>query len=114
MPGTYNTETYQGDTFTRTFVCRDDNQDLYVFDGYTARMQLRTTIDAEDVALELTTENDRISFGDGDGTITLLVDAETMAAIEPGSYRYDLELVSGDVVSKLLVGKIRIKAEVTR
>lgn len=112
MPGTYNTETYQGDTFTRTFTCRDSNQDLYDFTGFTARMQLRTAIDAEDVTLELTTENDRISFDDG--TVTILVDAETMAGIDPGSYRYDLELVSGDVVTKLLVGKIKVKAEVTR
>lgn len=114
MAGIYNVEALQGDTFSLPIVWRDENKDLVDLTGYTARMQVRETVDAEDFLLELTTENDGITLGGIDGTIDLTVSAEDMAAIEAGSYKYDLEMVVGESVVKLLRGKFKIIAEVTR
>jgi len=114
MAGTYDIETFQGDTFTLPIVWRDEAEELVDLTGYTARMQLRTSGDADDFSLELTTENDRITLDGVAGTIDLNVSAEDMAAVEAGTYRYDLEMVIGDSVKKLLRGKFKIIAEVTR
>lgn len=82
--------------------------------GYTARMQLRQTLDS-DVALELTTENDRIIIDPQHGLVTLFLSAEDTALLAVGSYRYDLELItaSGRVYGPLY-GKVKVRAEVTR
>lgn len=114
MAGTYNFEVFQGDTFTYRLTWRDENKDLVDLTGYTARMQVRTTVDADEAALELTTENGGITLGDEQGTIDLLVSAEDMAAVTAGSYRYDLEMENGGVVQKLIRGKFKVVAEVTR
>lgn len=114
MAGTYDIEAFQGDTFTLPIVWRDENKDLVDLTGYTARMQLRQTVDAEDFTIELTTENGGITLGGTAGTIDLTISAEDMAAIDAGSYKYDLEMVVGESVTKLLRGKFKVIAEVTR
>ena len=112
--GTYNFEWNQGDTFDQLLTWRDENQDPVDLIGYTARMQLRTSFDAESASLELTTENDRIVLGGTNGEVQLVVDAETMAALDAGSYKYDLEMVQGATVRKLLKGKFKVLSEVTK
>lgn len=112
--GTFDIEWHQGDTFSLLLTWRDVNQDPIDLTGYTARMQLRTSFDAEEASLELTTENDRISLGGSNGEIQLTVDAETMADMDTGSYKYDLEMVVGATVRKILKGKFKVLAEVTR
>lgn len=112
--GVYDIEWHQGDTFSVVLTWRDVNKDPVDLTGYTARMQLRTSVDAETNSLELTTENDRISLGGTNGEIQLTVDADTMAAMDAGSYKYDLEMVVGASVRKLLKGKFKILAEVTK
>lgn len=114
VAGTYNIEAFQGDTFTLPIVWRDENRDLVDLTGYTARMQVRVTVDADDFLLELTTENGGITLGGTAGTIDLTVSAEDMALIDAGSYKYDLEMVVGESVTKLLRGKFKVIAEVTR
>lgn len=93
-------------------------------DGFTGRMQLRTDHAADDVALDLTTENGRIILGAtdpdetpdlGSGLVTLWVDADTTSALEAQTYVYDLEMVSGaDFVTRFLEGKFKVRPEVTR
>lgn len=114
MAGTYNIEADQGDTFSLLLTWRDVNRDLVDLTGYTARMQVRVAVDSDDFVLELTTENGFIELGGTEGTIQLTVDAESMSAVEAGSYRYDLEMVTGEVVRKLVRGKFKVVAEVTR
>ena len=80
-------------------------------------MHVRTSVDANDTVLVLTTENGRISLSETNGNINLHVDDETMAAIPEDKYIYDLELVgpSKDLyVYKLLTGNFVVRAEVTR
>lgn len=83
--------------------------------GYTARMQLRSSVSASTAALSLTTENGRISLTANTGTITLSISATDTAALAAGRYVYDLELVSGGgLVTRVMEGVVTVSAEVTR
>ena len=121
-PQKYNIQHWQGKTFEETYQFGrdiiDENDKVVDFEptnlsGYTGRMQLRSSIDSDDIVIELTTENGRISIDDNSVTL-FMSDADT-AAIPSGSYKYDLELisVSGRVYGPLY-GTIKIKGEVTR
>lgn len=112
--GTYDIVANQGDTFQFVVTWKDGNKDPVDLTDRTARMQLRVTPDAEEVIAELTTENGGVTLGGTDGTIELFISAEDTAAIEPSSYKYDLEIITGDFVSKLLKGKFKLLAEVTK
>ena len=115
--GLYNIIADQGSTFSRTIIWRDPAKKPILMEGYTARMHVRTSADATDTVLELTTENGRISLHRTNGSITLTVDDDTMAEIPEGKYIYDLELIgpSADLyVYKLLTGNFVVRAEVTR
>lgn len=82
--------------------------------GVTGRMQIRDTKESTTILLELTTANSRVLIDNTLKTITLTIDAVTTAAIDFSSGVYDLELISGAVVTKLLEGSITISEEVTR
>lgn len=89
--------------------------------GFTARMQVRAAADVEseevepgDVLVELTTENSRITLTPEEGRIELDIDAVTTADIEAVEAVYDLELVNGPTVTRLVQGAALISAEVTR
>lgn len=115
IAGTYNFTADQGATLDRTLTWRDSNNALVNLSGYTARMQLRTTIDAPTAAVTLTTENGKITLGGSAGTIRLQMTAAETAAAAAGGYVYDLELVSGGgVVTRLLQGTFVLRGEVTR
>ncbi|CAM5591887.1 hypothetical protein [Rhodanobacter lindaniclasticus] len=82
--------------------------------GYTARMQVRASVAAADVLLELTTENGGITL-DSDGTVTLQASATATAAMAWTRGVYDLELVDGGgVVTRLAAGSVEVSREVTR
>lgn len=94
--------------------------------GYTARMQVRRTLDAPEVLLELTTSGTtaRIVLGavtpddtpvPASGIVTLWVEATPMESIPAGSFVYDLEMVSpSGFVTRFVEGKLKVLAEVTR
>jgi hypothetical protein len=105
----------QGATFSKVLTWKDSAGAAINLTGYTARMHVRTDIDAATPFLQLTTENSRIALGGVAGTITLTISATDTAAITNTSGVYDLELVSGaGVVTRLLEGNIIITKEVTR
>lgn len=83
--------------------------------GYTARMQIRESLDSATVLLALTTENSRIALDNTLKTITLTINATDTAAIAWASGVYDLEMVSpGGVVTALIEGASISAGEVTR
>jgi len=83
--------------------------------GYTARLQIRETVEATDTLLSLTTENGGITLGGTAGTITLLASATATAALDFVNAVYDLEVISGSgVVTRLLHGTVTLSKEVTR
>jgi hypothetical protein len=107
----------QGATFARRFIWKTDTATPVPIDvsSYTARMHLRSSVDAAFTILELTTENGRIALGGDNGYVDLLIEAEDTTLIAPGTYRYDLELVAADgFVTRLAEGKIKFRPEVTR
>jgi hypothetical protein len=113
--GTYNITADQGATFTRQLTWKDSAGSAVNLTGYTARMQLRQSIDASGAAvLSLTTENNRIVLGGTAGTIDLSVTATTMETVSPYTYVYDLELITGSVVTRLVQGTFEVRGEVTR
>lgn len=115
MPaGIYNIVAEQGATFTRTLTWTDNAGAAIDLTTYTARMHVRVETHSASTVLTLTTENGGISLGGASGTITLQASATTTAALDAGSYVYDLEMVSGSVVTRLVQGTFVVNAEVTR
>lgn len=114
IAGTYNITADQGATFSRVLTWKDSSDVPVNLTTYTARMQVRSIASSADVVLELTTANGRITLGGALGTITLNVPAADMDDVPAGSYAYDLELVSGGAVTRLVMGSFQVRAEVTR
>lgn len=112
--GTYNIVADQGATFSQQLLWKGSNGSPINLTGYTARMAVRTLPAANTVALSLTTENGRIALGGAAGTVTLSVAATDMAALEDGAYVYDLEMVTGVTVTRLVMGTFLVRPEVTR
>jgi hypothetical protein len=113
--GTYNITADQGATFVRQLTWRDPAGSAIDLTTYTARMQVRPSVDAAGAAvLELTTENGRIALGGTAGTINLTVAATAMAEIPADTFVYDLEMVNGSIVTRLVQGSFNVRGEVTR
>lgn len=83
--------------------------------GYTARMQLRTSIDSTTTIDEYTTANNKILIDTVNNVITISVDAVTTAGYSFSSAVYGLELVSpSGVVTTIMTGTITLVKEITR
>ncbi len=86
----------------------------YDLSGYTARMHLRDQVSSTTTLLVLTTENGRLSISGTLGIIAASVDATTTAALDFVRAVYDLEIVSGAVVTRVIQGVVDLSKEVTR
>jgi hypothetical protein len=113
--GTYNITTTQGDTFSRVLTWTNNAKVPYNLNGYTAKMQVRTSATSDTVVIELSTSNGYIVLGGSAGTVTLNVPAANMSMVNAGQYVYDLELISGGGQKTTIVeGNFKVKAQVTR
>jgi hypothetical protein len=111
---TYDILIEQGATFSQVITYKDNGVAVNLT-GYTARMQVRATLESASTLVELTTANSRIALGGTAGTITLTISATDTAALTAGRGVYDLELVSGSgIVTRLLQGVATISRNVTR
>ncbi len=111
---TYDILIEQGATFSQVITYKDKGVAVNLT-GYTARMQVRSTLESATTIVELTTANSRIALGGAAGTITLTISATDTAALTAGRGVYDLELVSGSgIVTRLLQGVATISRNVTR
>ena len=102
----------QGATFSKrlTWSINDVPVDLT---GYTAKMQARDSYGAICTAVvDITTENGGITL-DSSGNIDLLVSATETATLHAKDYVYDLELVTGTIVYRVIEGKFIVTPEVT-
>lgn len=113
LAGQYNLTVEQGSTFNLTLVYKDQRGYVIDLTGYSARMQMRSSVNSSTVALELTTANGRISIDGTSGKITLSIAAADTAGLS-GAGVYDLELVNGLIVQRILEGSYTISPEVTR
>ncbi len=113
MSATKDLTIEQGATWAQSMNWKTgDPSALVDLTGYTARMQLREKYGGP-LAIELTTENGRITLGGALGTIDLLISATDTATIKARDYVYDLEMISGATVTRLIEGKITVTPEAT-
>jgi tRNA threonylcarbamoyladenosine modification (KEOPS) complex Pcc1 subunit len=111
---TYDILIEQGATYSQSITYKDNGVAVNLT-GYTARMQVRATLESASTLVELTTANSRIALGGTAGTISLTISATDTAALTAGRGVYDLELVSGSgIVTRLLQGVATISRNVTR
>lgn len=103
----------QGSTFERVFTWKIDGT-LVTLTGFTARLQVRRRASAPTVLLSLTSGGGGITFPSA-GLINVQATAAQTAAIPPGYWRYDLELIdSAGRVYGIADGCFEVVAEVTR
>jgi len=126
LAGNYNITCQQGSTFTRTLEIEqpdleeDPTGNTFVpfsLAGYTARMQVRRTIDSPSFLLELTTANGGLTINPiaGDVNKILIFAPANVTASVSTSGVYDLEIISsGNIVSRILQGIFNLSPEVTR
>jgi hypothetical protein len=111
--GIYNFVMDQGATFTLQMVYQNGAGAPINLTGYTAKMQLRLKFGSPDAALTLTTENGGITINGPTGTINLLVTDEQTLALDPVFYVYDLDIITGGTIERLVMGQITVRPEVT-
>jgi len=84
---------YRGDTMRRAWIIRDSDKAPIDLTGVTARVHIRDADGALRIAAS--TADGRITITPLEGRIDMLVEYP-ITAIEPGSYRYDLEVTHAD------------------
>lgn len=105
----------QGADYFLTFTYQDQNGTPVDLTGYTARMMLRVTYDDPTPLIELTDANGRLVLGGTAGTIDIHITATDTANLSFKTAKYDLELVdSTGVVTRLVMGSVRLSPEVTK
>lgn len=112
LAGTYNIVCEQGATFEREITVVNADGSLPDYDSSTARMQVRPTVESSTIIISLTTENGRITLADN--KITLSITADDTTILVQGTYKYDLEIVTGSDVVRLIQGDFKVSPEVTR
>lgn len=105
----------QGSTFTRTIEIKQADGTVFSLTGYTARMEVRRTVDASTSLIGLTTANGRITINASLGAITLTLTPDLTASLTQSGV-YDLEIVktaTGEV-HKVVRGEFKLEREVSR
>jgi hypothetical protein len=93
--------------------------------GYSAKMQIRPTIDSSTVYLTLSSSLNidgtglNMSGSDGEtavqsGSIGIYISAAQSAQLNFDTAYYDLEMMSGNEVTRLLEGQVKLSKNVTR
>lgn len=110
MAAIHNFSLDQGSTFAITVTIRDNAGDPLDLTAYTARGQIRKTYQSENA----TNFEIQILSPPDTGKLTLALDADVTEGLAAGRYVYDVEIVNGTVVNRVLQGQITVDPEVTR
>lgn len=114
LAGVYNIRCDQGSTFQRiitvTQAVSGDTYEPVDLTGYSARMQIRKKFGGT-LLIELT-DGDGLTLSGAAGTVTIDMTAAQTAEITRSGV-YDLELVIGSTVTKVLRGQFILTHEVT-
>lgn len=114
LAGGYDIVADQGATYSQVFTWKDSDGDPVSLVGWTGRMQVRSRVPSATTVLDLTTANGGVTLGGAAGTVTISVSAADMADVDAGVYTYDIELVNGSTVERLVMGTFTVRGEVTR
>lgn len=111
----FNVDLKRGDTWEFSPVWNQENGSPYNLTGYTARLQIRESVEATDAVHTLSTAAGSIVLTPLEGKITCTLTAVQSAGMQAKRYVYDLELTSptGKVIT-ILEGQFNIYADVTR
>jgi hypothetical protein len=99
----------QGSTFSSIVTVEGQNGLAFNLTGYTARGQIRKSY-ASSTAISFATSIASASAGQ----ISLSLTATQTGNLKPGRYVYDVEVVNGDVVVRVVEGQIEVNPRVTR
>lgn len=115
MAEEYDITIEQGATFQLQITWKDRDDIAIDLTGFTARMQIRRRVGADEVLVEATTENGYIALGGATGTVEISIPADVTEALNFKRGVYDLELESsGGIVTRLIQGCVYVSREVTR
>lgn len=123
--GKYSFSIEQGATTSFQVVYKDANSNPVDLTGYQARMQIRETITSSTVVCRLSSSLDTDGTGlnlsgsagnlpPASGSIGVYISAASSSGFTFDTAVYDLELVTGGTVTRLLQGTIKLDKEVTR
>lgn len=106
----------QGATFNSLRIVYKDPVTLLPIDltGYSARMQIRLNHASDTIILDLPGDDGDILLGTDEGVIQVDIPASVTEALPAVKGVYDLELITGTYVERLLEGSVVITPEVTR
>lgn len=107
--GTYNIKIDQGSDFSLQLTVQEDGTAKNLA-GFSARAQLRPTIDSSTLTATFTcTITDSAN-----GILTMALPYTTTENIGVGQYYYDLELFTASTSQRLIQGTATVAGEVTR
>jgi hypothetical protein len=105
----------QGATFRYKFAWVDAKKRAINLTGYTARMQIRATVDSVPILVELTTSNGGLILNEIGGIVSLYISSIQTSALSWTKGVYDIELVSPNSdVYRMVSGSVTVSKEVTR
>lgn len=110
MPATRDLNPYQGDDFSHEVRFEDANGAPVNKSGCTFASQVRRRWSDATVDATFTVDTTNIATG----VVVFTLSAATMAALEPGTYRYDLQQTCGGRRLTVLRGLFTVDAEITR
>jgi hypothetical protein len=112
--GIYNFTIDQGSDWDLNVVYKDSAGVVINLTNYTAAMQLRQNYNSDTADLTLNTSNGGIVITGAEGKLVLHATSAQTTALDAGFYVYDLEILSGGVVTRIIQGQITVAGEVTR
>ena len=99
----------QGATFSSDVTVKDANGNPFDLTGYTARAKLAKGYQSTKTRQDFTTTIASAT----EGKVTLSLTATETTALEDTRYVYDLEIQTGDVVTRVIEGIISVRPQVT-
>lgn len=123
--GKYSFLIEQGATLSFELQYKDSAGTPIDLTGYTARMQIRSSVDSTTTIASLTStltaDGTGLNLNGSSGTkplssgsIGVYISAASSSLFTFNEGVYDLELVSGSAVTRLIEGKVKLSKEVTR
>lgn len=114
--GIYNNYVIQkGATWEATVYWKDSNGNAINLTGYTAKFQVSNSYDGSistPNGFELTSPSGGITIINSEGRINLIATATTTSSLNAGRYYYELELIIGSTVYRILEGELTVTPQV--
>ena len=99
--------------WTRDWQLKNGDDVVPIRDGWKLYMQLQNSTTG-DIAISCSTDNSRLPIIDRDaGKFGLRVRQADAAQVTPGSYVFDVVLVAGDGIGRLVSGAVAVDAGIT-